>query len=1360
MGRTGSVLPAGFRRLPLRLSLIAVIFLVLVPTLVVVAVALVNAGRSLRDVSNRQLYETTHNLAESVSGELDVTGRMLRRVAEANNWKTGERAFASPLGGTLAVYTVRQQGEGARIVGAQPESDVARVVLAAARSGGMQLSNMLPGAARGPAHRLALAVGEESPTAPETRVVAVVTTPGDLVRALSRQARRNGSLILAVTDGEGRIIDRSVDGARFVGKRVPDWGTLLAVGGNEGRFRAETIEGSQIVFAFRKIAGTPGWVAVTGEDASSFDRRWQQPILIMIAVSAATIALALALAIALAQRIVRPIRHLAERAQRVADGQWMDGEAIARDVRPSFVEEFETLRQSLDKAEQTLRESLEESRRAEQSASKNFAALQQAEKLARIGSWTLDIETGRMTCSEMLYTLHGIAPEDVGPLTLPDLGALLTPESFRRVREAMASCAETGQPQGLEVEHRRWDGKSFAAYIQTEPIRDERGRVVRIGGTVQDISERRDQRERLAALADNLPSGVIFRLENRAGTGLAVSYVSAGVEGMTGLAASEIMAWPERLLEVIPAAGLRIIRRALARSRRMRTVVDCEFSLTAPDGRTTCMHCRAAPRSLDGRDIVWDGIVRDVTAEREAEQVLRRAKERAETAERAKSDFLATMSHEIRTPMNSVIGMTRLALRTDLDPAQRNYLEKINRSAALLLRIINDILDFSKIEAGGLELEKTTFNLESVLDGVTSVTAQRAEEKGLEITFAIAPGTPLRLRGDPLRLGQVLTNLVGNAVKFTETGEIVIAIAPHRGDAGRPDGLLFSVRDTGIGLSADQIEGLFRPFTQAESDTSRRYGGTGLGLAICKNLVEMMGGTIWVESTPGLGSTFLFTAALEAADDAGAAGAPPPALDGRKILVVDDNASARTALSTMAEGFGIETRAVSSGEEALAALRRAAAEAAPFDIVLLDWRMPGMDGLETARRIRSDTELPFLPAILMVTAYGQRDVIEDAERAGMQAILPKPVTQSMLFHTLSDVLSPPEREETRANDTADLEAFAALAGRRVLVVDDNAFNREVATDFLEIVGMRVTTASGGREALEVLERRAFDIVLMDMHMPGMNGLETVRAMRRNRRLDGLPVIALTAQARAEDHQASLEAGMDGHLTKPIDELVLYATLLDILVPGRGAPTDEGASPPPGDGSARPGTPRPDLMRRLIPVFLRDFGSSVDTFDQKIAQGDWDGVANLVHRVRGTAGYFEADRLCAVAAEIEQAARAGRFAEVREKAPTFRDDLAACIADVRLRAEARPVSAKPARTMALEGLLELVDEAMPLAESGDFAVQACLAHLGEGLRGTRWQSMAHAAQEAFDDLELAETIHLLRRLRNELEQACREGMADE
>ena len=1367
-------LPGWLSRPSLRTCVIGILLVVLLPTIGVVAMAILQAGQSYRNATTQRLLETAQVVARSVESELQTTSRLMLGLAEVRQHEQAEhgrpKVTAPSVGGFLEVYLLHSDGT---LEGPSTSAEIRQLISHAAASRDMHVSNIITNeGVAGGAPRIALARSYR--TSAQTTAVAVLTaSPLELVRSLYGSNVLSTRAILAVTDGTGRIIGRSVDGERFVGRPVPDWDTLVALGTSNGSFRALTIEGAEIVFSFQKIAGTPGWVAVVGEPAAIFDARWEQPIYVMLLASGLTILIAIALAMALVHRVLRPISRLASRARAIADGDSHAGN-IAMEVPPSLVAEFETLRQSLYEAEEVLHQSLAESRKSEAAARESNAAMLQAEKLARIGSWTLDLATKRFTCSDMLYEINGADPKGP-PLTVEDLSRLLAPESLERMNMAMRNCIETGEPYGLEVMHLRTDGPSFPAFVRGQVLRNDEGRIVALSGTVQDITESFENRERLAAIADNLPSGVIFRLERAADGEYRLVYVSAGIEHLIGIAASEIMAHPEVLLDAVHPADREGIAAALEQSRKTGTVLDCNYRLTTRDGRRIWMHIRAAVRTQNGGPAVWDGIARDTTAEREAADALQAAKEAAETAERAKSDFLATMSHEIRTPMNTVIGMTRLALQSNPDPRQRNYLSKIDTSANVLLGIINDILDFSKIEAGGLELEGTPFALESILESVSAVTALRAEEKGVEITYSVRSDTPSTIKGDPLRLGQVLTNLVGNAVKFTEKGDVLVSIAPRPAPDSGAVMLEFSVSDTGVGMTQEQIQGLFRPFTQAGTDTSRKYGGTGLGLAICKRLVEMMGGDIRVESVPGQGSKFTFTAVFEAVDDSEAPlttiGQASDYLRDRRILIVDDNDGARRVLAEMVSAFGMVTETASSGPQALDLLRARALEGTPFEIVLLDWRMPELDGLETARRIRNDVFLIDMPAVLMVTAYSHELVMDAVEEIGLQGVLLKPVTQSVMFNTVLGILSasaPASARPGRPVPTSDVSkerARASLAGRRVLVVDDNALNREVATDFLNLVGVEVSTAVDGLDALLKLDAGDFDAVLMDMHMPNMNGLTATKEIRKRDKWANLPVIALTAQARIEDHRASLEAGMTAHLTKPIDEAALYRTLMEVLDPsGMIAGLSDAGLSDAAAGDVAIGESGIDIdlaalqnrfggdhqrAERLIAGFQRDFGNAPQQLDDLLRRGDLSGIAELAHQIKGSAGYLDVPGLCDLAGRLEHSARGGDRVSTERDVPPFRASLLACLDALGRSLTKQQVAGPTGLALAPAEALSLLDRAVPLIERGDFAARELLERLAEGLPEEPAHSLLRTILELYDDLELDAAAEAVRRLRSDM-----------
>jgi CheY-like chemotaxis protein/HPt (histidine-containing phosphotransfer) domain-containing protein len=623
----------------------------------------------------------------------------------------------------------------------------------------------------------------------------------------------------------------------------------------------------------------------------------------------------------------------------------------------------------------------------------------------------------------------------------------------------------------------------------------------------------------------------------------------------------------------------------------------------------------------------------------------RRAEQLADAANQAKNDFLANMSHEIRTPMTAILGMSHLALRSGLNPKQQDYIQKVERSAELLLGILNDILDYSKIEAGTLAVEHVPFQLGDVMAKLAAVVGLGAEEKGLELLFVQPARLPSAVIGDPVRLGQILTNLGNNAVKFTERGEITITIDVVSQHDNRVT-LRFAVRDTGEGMTPEQRKRLFQPFSQGDASTTRRFGGTGLGLAISHHLVRLMGGRIGVESAVGLGSTFHFTV------DLGLQASPVtealPFADAPRVLVVDDNAHARRVLCDMTRLIGLVPEEAADGWDALRAVARAHDAGRPYDLLLLDWKMPGMDGVECARHLAHEYERP--PTVLMITAFGRDEAMRSllAQQVAVRAVLTKPVTPSTLHDAVATALDRAPRPDSRTalREESLLAHQARLHGARILLVEDNAINQELALELLSGAGMLVTVANDGREALDALAKQTFDGVLMDCQMPVMDGYEATRALRRDPRWQNLPVIAMTANAMAGDRDKVLAAGMNDHVAKPIDVELLFAILARWVAPTQGmrqaaAPVD--ASDPlanlPGIDVrvGRASTMGNDkLYRRLLGMFHDGQHDFAAQFRAARAAGDNATAMRLAHNLRAVGASLGALGVQQAADQLERA----------------------------------------------------------------------------------------------------------------------------
>ncbi|MCF8159704.1 MAG: PAS domain S-box protein [Polaromonas sp.] len=826
--------------------------------------------------------------------------------------------------------------------------------------------------------------------------------------------------------------------------------------------------------------------------------------------------------------------------------------------------------------------------------------------------------------------------------------------------------------------NRRKDGSEFEEQATLAPVRQADGSVSHYLAIKEDVTEKRRMTDELAQYRTNLEQLVVTRTAEL--TQVSDSLIVAGEEQMaifetatSGMALlrdrvfvrtnkrlCQLFGWMEGSMvgqttsiwyadaAAEEAGGAQVYAHIWQGEAHRR-----EQQLMRKDG--SLFWARLTGRAVDVNDhdkgTVW--VVDDISDERAAAEAMRQAMELAEDAARTKANFLANMSHEIRTPMNAVIGMTHLMLKTELLPRQRDYMKKIMDSGQHLLGIINDILDVSKIEAGKLSIEHIAFDLEKLLANVSNLISEKVAAKGLELVIDVDRNVPTNLVGDPLRLSQVLINYANNAVKFTASGEVDVLVRVRQ-CTGQDVLLYFAVRDTGIGLSPEQCSKLFQPFQQADSSTTRQFGGSGLGLAISKKLVDMMQGEVGVNSVPGQGSTFWFTARL----GLGVAAQPQRVLSadlqGHRALVVDDNESARVVLRDMLEGMGLVVEEADGGPAAIHAVDQAEVREQSFDFVFLDWQMPGMDGIETARRLRT-RPLKHAPNMVMVTAFGREEVLREASEAGVRDVLIKPVNASMLFDCVMSMVgeAPVGRRSSTEAPSLSAENLASIKGARILLVEDNDLNQEVATELLRDAGFIVDVAENGEIALRKVQQVNFDLVLMDMQMPVMDGLTATREIRKLPAFAVLPIIAMTANVQMSDRQRCADAGMNDHLAKPIDPELLWQTLLHWIkplerlqnVPGKataasGSPQDAGQAIPLDIAGLdtqlglRRVLGKKSLYLSMLRRFVAGQKSVVAQLLAALAQDDLNTAERLAHTTKSTAGSIGALEIQSLAAAVE------------------------------------------------------------------------------------------------------------------------------
>ncbi|KAB2965107.1 response regulator [Zoogloea sp.] len=869
----------------------------------------------------------------------------------------------------------------------------------------------------------------------------------------------------------------------------------------------------------------------------------------------------------------------------------------------------------------------------------------------------------------------------------------------------------------------------------------------------------RERTAELQALFDSASVGIVLVRD-----GLIV-HGNRRLDELFGCAPGAQLGRPARQWLADPEAGLADDPEATDRLARGETLRQ-DVEVRRGDGERFWV--RMSRRVIDPADPARGmvGVLEDITAERDAMDEMLKAKTLAEEASRMKSDFLANMSHEIRTPMNAIIGMLYLALNAELTPSLQNYLSKAQGSAHALLGILNDILDFSKIEAGKLEIEAIEFGLDTVLEQLKDTIGLQAEHKGIEFLIRYDVTIPPVLVGDPLRLGQVMLNLCSNAIKFTEKGEVELAF---RCLSTTEDELVlhFSVRDTGIGMTPELVDRLFQKFTQADQTTTRRFGGTGLGLAISKHLAGLMGGRLWVEdSHPGQGTTVCCTVRLQIPREARQRGRlverAGPLLQGIRVLVVDDNEVSREILAEMLRFFQLDVAVASNGASAMGMLQTG--DGPPFDIVLMDWRMPPMNGDEVIRRIHANPAIVPKPRVIMVTAYGREDVLRAAAQAGAGGILIKPVSPSALLDTLLDSLG---RGRILEDNPPRLPraGLCDLRGARLLLVEDNDINREFATELLARMNTEVDCAGNGQEAVAMLQARAYDAVLMDIHMPEMDGLEATRRIRAlgarpgGERFRDVPIIAMTALAMAHDEQRSLEAGMNDHITKPVSPERLQAALSRWLQIPLQAPTDDGhlLADLPADlqgldcldaaqGVRRIGGDA-EAYRKQLRRFRNRYADTAQHLRALLGTGALHQAEEYCHALKGVCGNIGAEALfnciAAIDAELKQDRRPdtdtlARLETLLRQVLDAIDGLDAAVAP----------AATTARLSSAEAAAH-VARLSQLLETDLGAAQAVLAGLRAGTLGSEHETPIRKVAEKIDLFEIDDALTLLQELHTQL-----------
>ena len=1082
---------------------------------------------------------------------------------------------------------------------------------------------------------------------------------------------RSGKAALFQADGRLMALPRDVPPAGTEGQNVLKTADELGLtelarglalwrerGAGERIVQAYEVAGTRWLSLFRRVTAGDQmfWLGVFApEDDFVPGSATDLALLGLIALLALLAAIFVALSVA--RKFGQPLAALAMESERIGRmdldrpvevaGVWREVSQLA-DAQERMRGHLQRARQSLQEANADLElkvadrtRELESSRLALQESEGFFRAVFD-NAVVGISCLTADRRRFRVNKAFAEFTGYGVAQ------LLEGSGLdLIAPADKDRVEAAYADLV-AGRLGRFRTETRfvRADGGDAWADVQLTAIRDGSGGVASLLATILDISDRKAMEAELArqfallqALLDTIPNPIFYK-----GPDTRLLGCNRACELAFGVDRRDLLGKTVLDIDFLPEADRRYSQAEDERIIAEAGSIGRELKLAYRDGAVRdvlySVNGFRDPQGLPGGLVC---LIVDITPLKTAEREARQARASAEAAAAAKADFLANMSHEIRTPMNAIIGMTHLAMQTPLTAKQRRYLEKVDTAAKGLLGIINDILDYSKIEAGMMRLENAPFDLEDVLRHVADLCALRARDKGLELLLDVASDVPPRLLGDSLRLGQVLLNLVGNAIKFTERGEVmlVVRIASRDGSDVR---LHFEVSDTGIGITPDDQARLFSAFTQADSSTTRKYGGTGLGLSICRRIVDLMGGEIGVSSEVGQGSRFQFTAVF------GESPTPAPARQHEvarpRVLVADENVGARNLCRRMLEGFGFECAVADSGAAVLAALRAGEADGAPYGLLVLDWRISGMDGVETVRRLRQEEPPGGTLPVIMTTSLDGDDLLAALGTVPVAAILNKPLTASRLYDGIAGALRADRLRDLGPAPTVPAAGRPTLNGVRVLLVEDNDVNRELAAEILGNAGARVATASDGAKAVARVAAEEYDVVLMDCQMPVLDGFEATRQVRADARWADLPIIAMTASVLTSDRDRCIAAGMNDFVAKPIDAVGLVATVARWAGrEARGAALEAGAGGAVPVGLDETGAlARMDgdrgMYERFVARFRQDQADAPERIRAALAGGDADTAIRLTHTLKGLAGSIGARAVEMAARALETALHSG------------------------------------------------------------------------------------------------------------------------